>query len=274
MIFINPIIKWAGGKRLIIDELRNRVPQDYGTYFEPFVGAGALFFDIMPVLGHINDFNPSLINLYTKIRDFPEELKLRLDRLQSEYNDCPDKSEYYYLIRDYYNSILGSNSVEEASLFIFLNRTNYNGLYRVNSSGKYNVPFGKRYKVNLMSSRINEISNLLQNKIITNLDFEEACENVEPGDFVYFDPPYYKTFDNYKINGFTEEDQRRLFRLFERLCNMGVHCMVSNSNAEFIYNLYRDYNICEIPVKRLINRNADRRNSTEIIITNYEVNND
>ncbi len=259
---------------MLLPELVRRVPHYEGNYFEPFIGAGALFFELEPGSGHINDCNSALINLYNVIKLYPNELEKDLKILQDEFNSSQDKSNYYYKKRELYNSLVGKNSVFEAALFVLLNRTNYNGLYRVNSQGKFNVPFGKRKSANLMIDRIAEISRLLQNTMISNVDFEKACENVQAGDFVYFDPPYYNTFVDYKKDGFSKEDQVRLFNLFQSLDQRGAYCMLSNSDHVFIRRLYENYTVNTVNVKRLINRDANNRDSTEIIVTNYEINND
>lgn len=271
---IKPIIKWAGGKRQLLIELRKRLPKKFNRYFEPFLGAGALFFDLQPQKAFINDFNHSLINLYQSCRDNSVELKNELQKLQDEFNSDLNKSEYYYKKRIRYNQIINKDSYEEAALFVFLNRTNYNGLYRVNSKGEFNVPFGQKLKVDLMINRIDEIYQLLKNSIITEGDFELACLEAKKGDFVYFDPPYYNTFVNYQADGFSKDEQLRLFRLFVKLSSKGVYCMLSNSNNDFIKELYKDFNIEVVSVKRLISRNASLRISEEVIITNYEVNYD
>lgn len=271
---IKPIIKWAGGKRQLLIELKKRLPKEFNRYFEPFLGAGALFFDLQPQKAFINDYNHSLINLYQCCRDNPIELKKELQTLQDEFNLNLNKNDYYYKKRIRYNQILNKDSFEEAALFVFLNRTNYNGLYRVNSKGEFNVPFGQKSKVDLMVYRIDEVYHILMNSTITEGDFEIACLEAEKGDFVYFDPPYYNTFVNYQADGFSKDEQLRLFKLFEELSSKGVYCMLSNSNTEFIKDLYKDFYIEVVSVKRLISRNASLRISEEVIITNYEVNYD
>lgn len=258
-------------------QLQRRLPKEFNKYFEPFSGAGALFFSIEPSEAFINDINHSLINLYRLCRDRSEDLKIELSKLEKDFNSSnldKDKESFYYSKRDRYNKVLGKNTVEEAALFVFLNKANYNGLYRVNSKGFYNVPFGRKKKIDLVGEKLDNISSLLKNTTISEGDFEQACKFASKGDFVYFDPPYHNTFVDYHLDGFSESDQLRLYRLFENLSKKGVYCMLSNSDSDFILDLYKNYHIEVIQVKRYINRDSNNRNANEVIITNYEVNNE
>lgn len=268
---MQPIIKWAGGKRQLLGELKKRLPAKFNDYHEPFIGAGALYLALEPAnTSHINDFNHSLVNLYLCVRDHKTELIKQLDMLEQDFNTALDKEAFYYQKRERYNDILNKDSYEEAALLIFLNRAGYNGLYRVNSTGLFNVPFGKKQTVNLMSDRIESMNQLLKQAVITEGDFEKVVENAQAGDFVYFDPPYDETFAGYQADGFSKDDQKRLAKLFKKLTDKGVFCMLSNSATDFILDLYKDYNITKIPVKRLINRNPKGRTDHEVIVTNYD----
>lgn len=244
------------------------IPSEINTYYEPFFGGGAVFFAYKPTKAVINDFNPQLMNLYIQARDNPEELKNEMIKLQSNHSE-----ENYYLIRNQYNECLMRNelSVKSAAKLVYLNKTGFNGLYRLNSKGLYNVPSAKKKKVNLFDvENINEVSNLLKSVSILSGDFEEACKEAREGDFVFFDSPYYNTFDTYQAGGFSEDDHKRLASLFKRLTEKGVKCMLTNSNEDFIKELYKDYNIEVVNVKRLINSDATKRNGQEIIVTNYK----
>lgn len=270
-----PVVKWAGGKRQLLPELRQRMPIEFNTYVEPFLGSGALFLDILPNNAILNDSNSKLINMYVSIRDHEGELSEYLDLYQTEYNDLGSmlaKENYYYQKRiEFNNHILNAVlGTIDAALFIFLNKSCYNGLYRENATGLYNTPFGKRAKVHLYDTdNLAGCSAALQNVLILNGDFEEACQDLQPGDFVFFDSPYYDTFDTYQGGGFPEEEHLRLANLFAALSRAGVNCMLSNSNTDFIRNIYQDYRIEEVRVKRMINCEGNNREGTELIIRNY-----
>lgn len=267
-----PIIKWAGGKTQLLADLKERMPKRYSTYVEPFVGSGALFFDIAPQKAIINDSNPELINMYIQLRDRPAEMMALLQLYQEEYNSLDSgQNTYYYKKREEFNeNILSEHlDVRDAALLVFLNKTCYNGLYRVNASGKFNTPWGKRKRVNLVDDNISHYSSLLQNASIMLGDFEESCINLDSGSFVYFDSPYYDTFDTYQAGGFPEEDHIRLATLFRNLTRKGIFCMLSNSNTDFIKEMYKEYAIDVVEVKRMINCNGSKRTGTEVIICNY-----
>lgn len=264
---MKPIIKWAGGKRQLLEEIKKNIPISYGTYFEPFVGGGAVYFELQPQKAVINDLNEQLINLYNVVASNKEELIKELDILSAEHSETN-----YYKIRDAYNECLNKNelSIKSASYFIYLNKTGFNGLYRVNRDGLFNVPSAHKKKANLYDlENINQVSNLLKKTKIKQGDFEKAVKYAKKGDFVFFDSPYYSTFDTYQPNGFSEEQHIRLANLFHKLTEKGVYCMLTNSNEDFIKELYKDMNIKVVPVKRMINCDASRRTGEEVIITNY-----
>ena len=273
-----PFIKWVGGKANLLFSLRQRLPERIGTYVEPFVGGGALFFDVQPADAKLNDVNPRLINLYVSVRSHKEELIDSLNSYESEYNTLASinaKKDFYYQNRTEFNArgFETDLTVNDAAQFIFLNKTNFYGLYRENSDGIFNAAFGWKGSITLFDeANIANCSAALKNVDIMNGDFEDACKGLSAGDFVYFDPPYYSTFDGYQKNGFSEDDQVRLHNLFQRLTKSGVHCMLSNSSTDFIKNLYAGYNIEIVPVKRMINRNGNARHGEEVIITNYKSN--
>ena len=274
----SPFIKWVGGKTQLLPELRKRLPERIGTYVEPFVGGGALFFDVQPADAKLNDVNPRLINLYVSVRSHKEELIDSLNSYESEYNTLASinaKKDFYYQNRTEFNArgFETDLTVNDAAQFIFLNKANFNGLYRENADGNYNAAFGWKESIRLFDeANLCSCSTALQNTSITNGDFEDACKGLSAGDFVYFDPPYYSTFAGYQAGGFSVEDHLRLHNLFQRLTESGVSCMLSNSNTDFIKNLYADYNIEVVQAKRTINRNGSGRQGEELIITNYKSN--
>ena len=270
-----PIIKWAGSKRQLLPELRARIPHRFGRYIEPFLGSGALFLDLLPNEAILNDYNPELINMYSCIRENADAIYELLQVYQDNYNALnaqEERDQYYYQQRDIFNQRLQNEQLDvvDASLFIFLNKTCYNGLYRVNTAGLFNTPSGKKRRVSICSrAQLQRCSDALQNVLLLNGDFEVACQNLQAGDFVYFDSPYYDTFDTYQSGGFPEQDHIRLANLYHQLTDNGVFCLLSNSDAEFIKALYSGSVIDVVPVRRMINCNGQQRTGSEVIIKNY-----
>ncbi|AWX42881.1 adenine-specific DNA methyltransferase [Metamycoplasma cloacale] len=274
---IKPLVKWAGGKTQILDEIKRLMPKKFKNYYEPFLGGGALFFSLAPKNAFINEINEELYCLY---KCFENEKDINL--LISELNTHTKlhSEEYYYKLRDLDKDL----SFKELPIYIkaarlvYLNKSCFNGLYRVNSKGYFNVPFGKKQEVNLYNvDNINSIKEYFENSNIeiTNLDFQEAVLKAKKGDFVYLDPPYdtlpdKNGFVNYDKNGFNKDDQKRLSEVFKELNQRGVYVMLSNHNTDFINDLYKDYNIHIIKAKRIINSNSlGRGEIEEVIITNY-----
>jgi DNA adenine methylase len=270
---IQPFLKWAGGKRQLLPILTSYVPKNYNDYYEPFLGAGALFFKLQPRRAVINDNNTELINCYYVIENCLDELIKDLKKHKNE-------EEYFYHIRnmDRTDDFCLINDIKRASRFIYLNKTCYNGLYRVNSKGHFNTPFG-RYKnpkyVDLENLKL--IQECLYNNTIAILDydFEEAVYSAKKGDFIYFDPPYHpisktSSFTGYGINGFGEVEQVRLYKVFSELDKRGCFVMLSNSSTDFIKTLYKEYNIKTVQANRNINSNATGRGKIdEVLILNY-----
>lgn len=273
---MQPIIKWAGGKRQLLPEIRKRMPQEFGTYYEPFFGGGALFFDIEPRRAIINDFNEQLINMYRQVQTNYYMVKAYLDDFQGSFNGFKTEEErlqFYLDMRDQYNYLIKEKDLSSLSAaeFIFLNKTGFNGLYRVNANGEFNVPSAHRKSVNLYDeNNLNQVSALLKKANIKQGDFQKACSHARENDFVFFDSPYYDTFDNYQAGGFSENDHIRLANLFKRLTDKGVKCILTNNDCEFIKNLYSDFNIDTVVVKRMINCDGTNRVGKEVIITNFE----
>lgn len=276
-----PIVKWAGGKRQLLNEIEPFVPALINTYYEPFFGGGALLFALEPKKAVINDMNSQLINMYMQVQDRLDQLLSILDFYQTSYNSkntIAEKDEYYYNLRNEYNRLnvvlngdFTSNitaSLTCAALFIFLNKACFNGLHRVNSKGLFNVPSAHKATLNLYDDNIKSVSAILKQCDILNTDFEKACENAKQGDFVFFDSPYAETFDTYQAGGFSEEDHIRLAKLFKTLSDRNVKCVLTNNDCDFIRDLYKDFNIKSVCVKRLINRDSSKRSGREVIISN------
>jgi len=270
-----PILKWVGGKRQLLPEIRKYIPKDYEIYYEPFVGGGAVLFDLQPSKAVINDVNSELINLYKVVKYNVEELITDLKKHKNQ-------ADYFYKIRSwdrdaaYYRNL---SDVERASRIIYLNKTCYNGLFRVNQAGQFNSPFGRYKNPNI----VNEITLRAVSKyfneaeiIFKNTDFEEAVKGIEKNAFVYFDPPYdpvsySANFTGYSKGGFDRNEQIRLKKLCDRLDGMGVKFLLSNAATDFILDLYRDYKIEIIQAKRAINSKGDARGEVdEVLVRNYE----
>ena len=272
-----PIVKWAGGKRQLIDKLLEHMPKEYNNYFEPFIGGGALLFELMPNNATINDVNQELLAIYRCLAN-NEWFKLMIEDL--EKNEKKHSEDYYYEIRkiDRNPEFEKLPIWKRASRAIYLNKSCFNGLYRVNSNGYFNVPSGKKKKVQTYDKEnIIKLHDYFMNNNVTILegDFSKAVENAKPGDFVYFDPPYdpfddRESFTSYTKFNFSKEDQKRLADLFKELSNKGVYVMLSNHNTKYINELYEGFNIYIVNAKRMINADSKGRgNVEEVIITNY-----
>ena len=270
---MKPILKWAGGKTQLLERLSRYIPDHYGRYYEPFFGGGALYFSLQPTDAVINDFNPQLSNVYIQLKENPRALMNKLDELEKQYNDSREKLAVYYGNRDLFNQKLKADEcdLDSAALLIFLNKAGFNGLYRVNASGTYNVPSAKKEWIKLYDpDNMYEVSQQLQTTEILTGDYEDAIGSPEPYSFVFLDPPYYETFENYTKGGFTEEDHKRLKEKMDELTRNKVYCILTNSNERFIRNLFRNYDIEVVDVKRNINRDGDARTGQEIIISNIK----
>ena len=272
---ITPFVKWAGGKRQLLPQIKERMPEQFNKYYEPFVGGGAVTFELLPEHAVINDINKSLINAYRQICDAPEEFLQAIHKLDNEMWE--DGKEYYYSLRELYNDKMMKSKydVELAALFVFINKHCFNGLYRVNGKGLFNVPYNNSRKVSVVETSIREISEYLKKVTILEGDFEAACETASAGDFVFLDSPYAPlnptSFESYTKEGFDIESHKRLARYFDELTARGCYCMLTNHNTELINRLYgnKGYRIDVVSVKRLINSDASKRVGEEVIICNY-----
>ena len=272
-----PFVKWAGGKRQIMEELKKCVPNEFNAYYEPFVGGGALFFELAPKKAFLNDYNKELINVFECIK---EDDKFEKMIKELNHHETLHSEEHYYEVRNIDRNKKKYDRLadyKKAARTIYLNKACFNGLYRVNSNNEFNVPFGKKAKVNTYEDQnlgiIHGILNL--NDIeLSSVDFEEAVKNAKKGDFVYFDPPYDSdtaTFNSYTEDGFGKEEQVRLSEVFKRLDKKGCLVMLSNHNTKLINELYKDFNINVIHAKRNINSDGKKRGKVEeVIITNYK----
>jgi DNA adenine methylase len=271
---VKPFLKWAGGKRQLVPTITaNYLPKVYNTYYEPFLGAGALFLELQPHQAIVNDSNSELINCYEVIRDSVEEL---IEYLSQHKN----QADYYYEIRawDRTQEFKERTPIERASRIMFLNRTCYNGLFRVNSQGQFNVPFGSYRNPNIVNeTTLRAVSQYLNrsNLKILNDDFQVAVKTAKPGDFIYFDPPYdpvseTASFTSYAANGFNKDEQIRLKLTVDALSDRGCYVLLSNAYTSFIVELYQSYRIEKVAAARSINSNGLKRGKIdEVLVMNY-----
>lgn len=272
---MSPVLKWAGGKTQLLDSIIERMPKTYNKYYEPFIGGGSVLFAVMPKKAVINDTNEQLINLYCQIRENVQAVISYVNDLDSVLCD----KNFYYKIRERYNEKIASNTLDAecAALMIWINKHCFNGLYRVNGKGFFNVPYNnKSTGKSINEDNLITIEKYLQNVdiSITCQDFEDICKNVCAGDFVYFDSPYIPIsntahFTDYTKSGFSFEDHKRLAILYRQLDSIGAKIMLSNNDVPLVHELYHGFKIQSLNVKRMINRNASKRTSTEVLVTNY-----
>ncbi|WP_414698367.1 DNA adenine methylase [Peptacetobacter sp. AB845] len=272
---VAPFLKWAGGKRQLLNQIKERMPKEYNDYYEPFIGGGAVLFELQPEKATINDINISLINVYRQVKDNTEEFIELVNKLDSEMWE--DGKEYYLDIREKYNDKLLKKEydLELAALFTFMNKHCFNGLYRVNKKGLFNVPYNKSRRTSIEEEAVRETAKFLKTVNILEGDFEEACKDAKKGDFIFFDSPYAPlnptSFEAYTKEGFDVESHKRLAELYDKLTERGCYCMLTNHNTEFINELYsnKGYRIDVVSVKRMINSDASNRKGEEVIICNY-----
>jgi len=276
-----PFLKWAGGKSQLLPQYIPYFPKHYETYYEPFLGGGAVFFHLQPSEAVLTDVNPELVNVYRCVRDHVEQLISRLAEHQQRHSH-----DYYYQIRasttvgeldsDIAETCTEGLLVEKAARLIYLNKTCFNGLYRENSKGEFNVPIGKYQNPRICHPDIlRSASVVLQTTRIEVSSFETVAKRAKSQDFVYFDPPYYplsptSSFTAYSRYSFNKQDQVRLRHTFAELAERGVKVMLSNSDCSFIRELYSTFKIHGISASRAINADAKRRGKiSEVLVTSF-----
>lgn len=264
---VRPPIKWAGGKTQLLSQFQSLFPSKFTYYLEPFLGGGAVFFHLQPHKAYLSDNNSELINFYIIVRD---NLELLVKDLKKHVNE----KDYFYKVRKLNPTSI--SSVERASRFLFLNKTAFNGLYRVNSKGGFNAPFGYYDNPKILDiDNLHAVSLLLQGVSIRKADFGEVLDFAEEDSFIYMDPPYVPlsdtaNFTGYTANSFNLNDQKRLADVFRKLDNKGCLVMLSNSNTQIVRDLYEGYNISEVQARRAINSRGDKRGPiTELVVRNY-----
>lgn len=267
-IYPRPFLKWAGGKTRLISQYKDYFPKHYETYYEPFLGGGAVFFYLQPFQAVLTDINADLILTYRCVRDNLGELITLL-----QYHQIRHNSDYYYDARNHH----GGTDLEKAARFIYLNKTCFNGLYRVNSQGKFNVPVGKYKNPGICQEEVLKLASFaLKNVEIKQGNFDQVLNYaIGSNDFVYFDPPYYpltrtSNFTAYSHVCFDENQQIKLRDIFSKLANKGVKVMLSNSDCPFIRDLYAGFNIHSILAARSINSHGQKRGKiNELLVTAY-----
>ena len=272
---ISPVVKWVGGKRQLLEEIYQLLPKKFTCYCEPFIGGGALLFSLQNKRNIINDLNSELIGVYETIRD---DIDLLIDDLKKHINS----QEYFYYLRDLdrdKEKFREMSKIEKASRIIYLNKTCYNGLFRVNSLGEFNSPFGYYKNPNIVNEPVLRAVNkfLISNSIqIFNEDFSKTLSRLNKGSFVYLDPPYdpisdTSSFTGYNKMGFDKDEQIRLKECCDLLNKKNIKFLLSNSATEFILDLYKMYNIIKISAKRSVNSQGNKRGKIEeVLIRNYE----
>lgn len=260
----------------MLGNIRNRMPERFNNYYEPFIGGGAVLFEMQPMTAVVNDINSALINAYRQVKDSPIELMEVIDSIDDAHLASGNPRAYYYEARERLNCYLsdGVTSIESAAYFIFVNKHCFNGLYRVNAKGLFNVPYNNSRQRSYSRENIIRSSNYLSSVRILNGDFEQACQDAASQDFIFFDSPYAPlnptSFESYTKEGFAKEEHERLACLFKELTSRGCYCMLTNHNTELINELYKDFPIDVVQVRRSINSNASKRTGTEVIIRNYQ----
>lgn len=267
---VKPFIRWAGGKQNLVSKLSEHLPkQKYGAYFEPFVGAGSLFFHNSFKNSHLSDINPHLVNSYLSIKQSADEVSDRL----LHYKKKIDR-EYYYKLRDIFNKRKDQFTVDQAAVFIILVHTSFNGLYRVNRKGDYNVPFGKPKPALPDLAHLHRIQQKLNGVVVLNEMYEDTLSQVRRKDFVYFDPPYpplndTSYFQHYSIDKFPNYRQSELAEHAQELSRIGAFVMISNAETPMIKSIYKGWNMKRVSAYRYMNCKAERKTVNELIITNY-----
>ncbi len=280
-----PFIKWVGGKTQLLEEIRKKYPSHIEKYCEPFVGGGAVLFDVLssynPIEVMINDINPELINTYRRVKDEPEELIKELKRIEEEYYTSKDKKEYYLCKRSRFNTLIAdkADTIEKAALFIMLNKTCFNGLYRVNSHSLFNVPFNHaEHPMICDEENIRECGKLLKNTVITLGDYSCTKDFIDNRTFVYIDPPYRpltasSSFTSYNEKGFGDKEQIELRDFIEDISALGATVLLSNSDPkntngedDFFDSLYSSFRIERVKASRMINSKGSARGAVNELL--------
>jgi DNA adenine methylase len=269
-----PFIKWSGGKRSLRNAIIHKFPSSFGNYFEPFLGGGAIGLHMSKDVSWFSDSNLTLINTYKYIRDDLKSFLREVDSLINIHNASHDRVQLYYVMRNAFN--ISKDGLLKSALFLYLNKTCFNGLYRVNQKGEFNTPIGKYNNINFYDiDNMKRISSFLQYQYVDCYTFDKIENLIQPYDLVYFDPPYHpisetSNFRSYTSEGFSGDTQIELRNMIARLTKKNVYCVVSNSNCEFIRQIYSDFDISELETNRSISGDSKGRGKLkELLIRNY-----
>lgn len=261
-------LKWVGGKRRISEQIVSHFPKVYGNYFEPFLGGASVFFRTKPTKAHLSDLNSSLINYYTQLRDSPEALLKSAQKLEARFNNLSNEDQrksFYYEEREKYNNKSGADRLHDATTFIFLNKTAFNGLYRENAKGEFNVPFNNSKILKLLDpAQVALNSEILREASLQSCGFAEAVQSAVAGDLVYFDPPYVPlsstaAFTDYTKSSFGKQEQEDLRDLAVSLRSQGVHVVLSNSFSPIVKQLYKGFDLHQLKINRLVAADSSSR---------------
>lgn len=266
---VKPFLKWAGGKQNLIPQIEPYIPREYNSYYEPFLGGGAMFFHLQPKLSFLADINEDLINVYNCVRDDVEQLISLLEIFQNNHSE-----QYYYQVR----SLTYDDAIKKAARFIYLNKTCFNGLYRQNKAGQFNVPVGKYANPNICDADTLRAASQVLNQaspLLFHGSYLDLMSAPEPGDFVYFDPPYVPVSDTSNFTGyhaikFDLHSQETLAQMFKKLVRNGVKCLLSNSDTPMVRELYQEFKIVEIQRKGNISSKGTKRGAvSEVLVVGY-----
>jgi len=267
---LKPFLRWAGGKQRIAATIVQLIPElkEENEYYEPFFGGGSVFFNLQPSIARLSDLNAPLMDTYTQVRDYPDQVAKYL-----LYHAAHDSEAYYYQLRQEYNA--GKKSPKQAARFIYLNRTCFNGIFRVNLQGLFNVPYG--FRENPLIPTLDDLlnySNVLQNTKLSSCDYLSAIETARDGDFVYLDPPYpalngTSYFTHYTKERFFDADQIILSEIADNLRSRGCNVMISNADTTEVRELYSSWNLISYPVTRCITCKSNKHRVNELFITSY-----
>ena len=276
-----PVIQWVGGKRRLLKHIVKYIPDNYNSYHELFFGGGSLLFELIPTKSYISDINKPLVHFYNTIKMNIVELVEEVDILQLIHNNINTKEERrenYKIMKTEFNNMKNKNiyNIKTAALFMLLNRTGFNGMYRENKKGEYNIPFGNGKDFTYDKENIHNVSNYLQKVNIFNEDFKEQIKHIENNDFVYMDPPYYNTFNSYDKSSWSIENSIEVIKLFKSLTDREISCILSNNNNEEYIKIVKDtlisgtYKIIPLSIARTLNSNSSdrKKKDCEIIIVN------
>lgn len=273
---IKPFLRWAGGKQLLARKLLNFLPVDFDdqkhTYFEPFLGAGTMLLKLAPKRAEVSDLNEHLINLFRTIKTNPSELSR-----QCKLHEQKNNEKYYYRIRELFNKDSETGSVKQASRFLYLNRSCYNGIFRVNQKGMYNVPYGKKPRLLIPTfEQLKQLSNRFKEIRFSVCSFETIYNRIKRNDLVYLDPPYpplngTSYFTHYTKERFGVEDQKKVADFANCIKKKGAHVMITNADTQYVRTLYRGWLMRKIQSRRFITCKAERHSVGELVITSYQI---